>query len=59
MKVRTVEQVPIRPELRKWRILFVHSDAKTLHSIMRVLRKRGIKVLSLREVIKRVETREY
>lgn len=45
-------EAPTRPEVYKWRELWIHSSGEELHRIVEALRKQGIKVKTWREVAK-------
>ena len=46
--------VPLRPELRKWRMVLIYSTGTELHEIVRDLQKKGIPARTYREVISRL-----
>jgi len=46
--------VPLRPELKKWRMVLIYSTGTELHEIVRELQKKGIPARTYREVISRL-----
>jgi hypothetical protein len=43
---------PLRPELKKWRQMWVYSNGDELHRILEALKKEGIPVKTWRDVAK-------
>lgn len=50
----TPTPVPLRPELKKWRMLLVYSTGTDLHRIVKKMKEMGIPVRTYREVISRL-----